>query len=444
MTSELAVLLDGTVIGTVQQLRSGNLRFTYEHAWRERDDAYPLSLSLPLTTSVHDDRTVRNYLTGLLPDNDKILAAWGRRFSVSASNPFALLSYMGEDCPGAVQFTPLDRVARLQSRRSPKVEWLTEHDVGARLAALTSTHPTGRQAGDLGYFSLPGAQPKIALLHDPKQDRWGIPSGRTPTTHILKPHTGQYDGFVENEYICLQLARSIGLPAARGDVRDFAGQRAIVVERYDRLPSPRGPTRVHQEDLCQALGVSSATKYENEGGPGIAPIVSILRTHSSDPAGDVSTFLDAIALNWIIGGTDAHAKNYSILIAARRVRLAPLYDIISVLPYSDPARDVRKLKLAMRIGGEYQLDAVTWRQWAKLAQQVGVGEEEMITRVRQLAEFVGDTIGALCHDVRQTGIRHPILKTMPEVIRTHAARCVAVVSGYRRTVGRGRTAGKSA
>lgn len=431
MISELAVLLGGDVIGVVQQLRSGQFRFTYDQTWRGRDDAYPLSLSLPLAALVHEDAAVRSYLAGLLPDNDKILTEWGRRFGVSARNPFALLTYMGEDCPGAVQFVPPDQVTQLQSRRNPKVEWLTEHDIGARLAALTQGHQTGRQSGDPGYFSLPGAQPKIALLYDPEKSRWGIPSGRIPTTHILKPPTGQYDGVAENEYMCLELARSIGLPAARGHVRDFAGQQAIVVERYDRLPSPRGPARIHQEDLCQALGIPSATKYENEGGPGIAAIAALLHTHSTRPEIDVLTFLDAVVLNWVISGTDAHAKNYSILIAPGQVRLAPLYDVISVLPYLDATRSTRKLKLAMRIGGEYKVDAITWRQWVKLAHQIGVSEVETISRVRLVAQSVADTIGTVCGDAYKAGIRHPILNTMEKAIRDSATRCIANMSGYR-------------
>lgn len=429
MTSELVVVLGGTVAGTVQQLRDGRLRFVYEQAWRDNDEAYPLSLSLPLAIPVHDHELVRNYLTGLLPDNDKILTAWGRQFGVSSRNPFALLKHMGEDCPGAVQFVPPDRLQQLQDRHNPKVEWLTEQEIGRRLKALTQNHQTGRRPEDPGYFSLPGAQPKIALLRD-QEGHWGIPSGRIPTTHILKPPTGQYDGLVENEYLCLQLARAIGLPVARGAVQEFAGQQAIVIERYDRLPSSQGFIRIHQEDLCQALGLSSAIKYENEGGPGIADILSLLRAYSSQPEHDISTFLDAVALNWVLGGTDGHGKNYSILIAPGQVRLAPLYDIISVLPYLESKHSIRKTKLAMRIGGEYKIDSITWRQWSKLAIEVRRSEVEMISRVRLIAEFAADAITPLCEDAYEAGIRHPILKTMASEIQARAIRCISILSGY--------------
>ena len=81
------------------------------------------------------------------------------------------------------------------------------------------------------------------------------------------------------------------------------------------------------------------------------------------------SFVDAVGFNWLIAGTDAHAKNYSLLMAAgRSVRLAPLYDVASILPYGDT--DLHKAKLAMKIGGEYQLLLIGLRHWQKLARGI--------------------------------------------------------------------------
>ncbi|MGA7631477.1 MAG: HipA domain-containing protein [Terriglobales bacterium] len=124
-----------------------------------------------------------------------------------------------------------------------------------------------RAATDTGQFSLAGAQPKTALLLEGR--RWGVPSGRTPTTHILKPPTGEWDGHAEIEHFCLLLARASGLVVPNSSVRRFRAEIAIVIERYDRIRSSDGWLRVHQEDMCQALGLHPAKKYENEGGPGV-------------------------------------------------------------------------------------------------------------------------------------------------------------------------------
>ena len=161
---------------------------------------------------------------------------------------------------------------------------------------------------DTGQFSLAGAQPKTALLF--QNDRWGIPSGRLPTTHILKPPTGQFDGHADNEHICLMLARSLGLSAAQSTVMHFKKEIAIVIERYDRQRKGNDIIRVHREDICQVLGIAPAKNYQNEGGPSAYDIVQLLRTYSTDRETDLNTFIDALGFNWLITGTDAHAKNY--------------------------------------------------------------------------------------------------------------------------------------
>src|SRR5258708_13428548 len=80
---------------------------------------------------------------------------------------------------------------------------------------------------------------------------------------------------------------------------DFGGERGMVVERYDRRRVEGRLRRVHQEDICQALGLPPTKKYENEGGPGVRHIVELLRTHSTDRDQDIETFLEAVAFNWL-------------------------------------------------------------------------------------------------------------------------------------------------
>lgn len=209
---------------------------------------------------------------------------------------------------------------------------------------------------DAGQFSLAG-EPKTALLYE--NGRWGVPSGRMPTTHILKPPTGDYDGHAENQHVCMQLAAALGLATAGSQVLRFEDQVAIVVARYDRQRTDAGIVRVHQEDMCQALGILPTAKYENEGGRGAR---ADRRSHQNILHSGGG---DALAFNWLIGGTDAHAKNYSMLIGAHgRARLAPLYDIASILPYDF---DPQKIRSAMKIGAEYRIRDIGPYRWRRLA-----------------------------------------------------------------------------
>src|SRR5262249_42801651 len=163
---------------------------------------------------------------GLLPENPLVIDRWARHFQVSPADPFALLAHVGEDCPGAVQLVPTERVDAMLRGRAPRVQWLSEAEVAERLRLLRVDAAAWRRPTDTGQFSLAGAQPKTALLQT--QGRLGVPSGRTPTTHILKPPLGDFDGHAENEHVCLSLARALGLASAHSEVTRFGREVAIV------------------------------------------------------------------------------------------------------------------------------------------------------------------------------------------------------------------------
>jgi serine/threonine-protein kinase HipA len=214
------------------------------------------------------------------------------------------------------------------------------------------------------------------------------------------------------------------MPVARSRVARFGEEVAIVVERYDRLRVAKGLVRVHQEDICQALAVHPAQKYESEGGPGAREVVELLREHSREPLADVLTFVDALAFSWLTAGTDAHAKNYSILIGPEgRVRLAPLYDLASALPYA--GKQLQKVKLAMSIGGRYRLREIGAYRWEKLAADLKLPEDEVRTRVRSMAATLPDLATALLRRTRKEGLSHPMLASFVVALGRRSVRCAA-------------------
>ncbi|PQA86015.1 type II toxin-antitoxin system HipA family toxin [Hyphococcus luteus] len=421
MTGELIVLLGGNEIGRVTQDKRARMKFIYDDKWQNTRGAYPLSLSMPLAASEHDHAVIDAFIWGLLPDNEFVLSKWAQKFQVSARNSFALISQVGEDCAGAVQFVQPERLEAIQNAGPGSIEWIDETEIAERLKALRADHSAWRRPRDTGQFSLAGAQPKTALLYQNK--RWGIPSGRMPTTHILKPPTGEFDGHAENEHFCLMLARALGLPTVSSSVMHFDGEPAIVVERYDRQFTDDGLVRIHQEDMCQALGIPPTQKYENEDGPGVARIVDLLREVSGEAKEDVATFIDAIAFNWLIAGTDAHAKNYSLLIgAAGRARLAPLYDLASALPYDE--FDPMKLKLAMKLGGKYRLRDIYARQWTKLADEIRLKSDDILNRIKTITESLPDVAASTQQDMKDAGLKHPVIDRLAERLTARAEECL--------------------
>jgi serine/threonine-protein kinase HipA len=428
----MLVFLYGAQIGTVEETGSRRFVFRYLDEWREEGLGIPLSLSMPMVRAEHSGPVVAAYLAGLLPDNIQILQAIARDapYPVSPNNPFALLTYVGEECAGAVQFVVPER--REETTAEGRIDWLDEAGVANVLArARRGLPPVGRE-DRRGHFSLPGAQPKAALHREvsPAGERWGVPSGRTPTTHILKPPIPDLDGQLENEHFCLTLANELGFKAARSAVRSFGDERAIVVERYDRFRGRDGRfLRAHQEDMCQALGVPPEKKYERDGGPGVSSIVhDVLRASAgsrADVEADVRRFLDAVALNWLIAGTDAHAKNFSILHdAGGRFRLAPLYDMNSALPYYD----LREVKSSLKIGGTYEMNLQP-HHWERLARDCRVEPEEVLGTLRRLVADLPDAASRVVARCRHSGLNHPVF---PQLLDGLAARCRSLQSVYSR------------
>jgi len=420
VTDRLIAVANGEVMGHVTRHVRGRLAFSYDEAWRQASGAYPLSLSMPLAVAEYGHDVIERWLWGLLPDNENILARWARLFHVSARSAFSLLRATGEDCPGGVQFAAPDRVDRLLGARTREVDWLTEEQVGARLGALNEDGSAWRLPGDAGRFSLAGAQAKTALYF--ADGRWGVPRGRTPTTHILKPPIPGFPGHCENEHLCLALARAVGIPATRSSVRRFAEEPALVVERYDRVSAADGIVRLHQEDLCQALGLPPTAKYEGDGGPGCGRMAHAIQTCSSRPGRDLRTFVRALALNWVIGGTDAHAKNFSLLIGAGgKASLAPLYDVASLLPY--PGHYEPRLRLAAKIGGEARLGYIQVRHWTRFAGEVGLPAADVLALCETVAVDVAGRLPGIVSAARAEGLDHEILGRLEEKIGARATAC---------------------
>ena len=167
-----------------------------------------------------------------------------------------------------------------------------------------------------------------------------LPTGTTPTTHILKPQIGRVPSFhgevdmttsVQNEHVCMSLCKAFGLDVADTEILVLDEQLlALSVKRFDRQIDRRGRLlRLPQEDLCQAQSVPPTLKYEVDGGPGIADCLGLLKS-SDEPEKDRKAFMKAQLVFWLIGATDGHAKNFSIALKPQgRFSLTPLYDILS-------------------------------------------------------------------------------------------------------------------
>lgn len=422
MTDRLAVILGDEVAGSLKRGDDGRLAFTYDDGYRSRGGATPLSTSMPLHVRRYGDEVVTPWLWGLLPDNDRVLQRWSERFQVSLRTPFGLLaSPVGLDCAGAVRFVEDEALSHLLDDPG-SVAWLTEGEVADRLRNLhrDATAWLGRDFA--GRFSLAGVQAKTALRCD--GTRWGVPEGAQATSHILKPAILGLDDHDLNEHLCLRAAGLAGMLVVGTEVRAFEDQSALVVERYDRRRLADGTlARVHQEDLCQALGLHPSRKYQAEGGPGPEDIAGVLRRSMSVEAATdaVWRFADALLWNWVIAGSDAHAKNYSLLLHGDQARLAPLYDVASALPYAHE----REVRMAMKLGGEYRLHVQRASSWPTMAAGLGVDADGLRGRAQRLVDAAPGAFAVAAGEVAHLPSALP--QRLVEAVAARAARCASML-----------------
>lgn len=200
-------------------------------------------------------------------------------------------------------------------------------------------------------------------------------------------------------------------------------EQALCIERYDRMRQAKGYMRVHQEDVCQSLSVPPSRKYESDGGPGAIEIASLLRQAlpSSIAEAAVWQFLDGLIWNWIIGGTDAHAKNYSVLLSGDDVRLAPLYDLASALPYD--GSDELKLKLAMKLGDEYRLKAHRPSTWPRMADALGLDQDAVVARVATMLGNAVDSLSSVAKHDAVRSLRSRLPTRLVDAVAQRVERC---------------------
>lgn len=403
----LDVLIEGRLAGSLDIANPTEPVFRYDDGYRASARATPLSTRFAIEHGgPFSDADAYHWLLGLLPTDQRVLNSRCIEHQVPANHPLMLLSTpMGAECAGAVQFCPPSQTDELLEGKGGHHD-LTDDEVSDWLQEL-SRDPAHRPNHVSGQgFSLSGMQPKIALLR--RGGRWAAPWGSVPTTHILKiTRSVEFPHEALIEHLTMESARRIGLQVSVTEVAVYDDLEVIIVSRYDRVipPGSKEPVRIHQEDLCQALGVHPDLKYQWQGGPTPSVIASLLRNiRRVRPEITIEKFCDMLIFQWLIVGTDAHSKNYSLLLDGRECELAPLYDSASWLPYRG-FTPISKLRLGMKIGRDYSLSSSDRPSaLARLSQSLGLQPKPILERSVELASklprAVRDSVESLPADLQ--------------------------------------------
>ena len=388
---QLDVYMEGTVniIGKLSRADNGSLSFAYEEGYT----GMPLSVRLPIGGQF-GDAEARSFFANLLQEGVQ-LDHIADKYRIERSDIAGLLAHLGKECPGALSIVP-------EGMPSAKTPGILAEDytpfTDQELAEDVHQLYMGRAPRKNVEFSLAGVQSKIAVSvdHDGRilQPKEGTGA---PTTHILKVGNANDEVLVENEFVCLKTAKALGIPVIECEMRYAGGIPYLLVPRYDRKIKNGVVRRLHQEDCCQAIGLPPTMKYQKDGDPhdetrrANFDNLMALQNKTRDPLSFRAAIFDITFFNYLIGNSDAHAKNFALLYDANRPLLAHFYDLVCVAMYPEYSQE-----FAMRIGGQKLWDDIERDDWQAFIQTAGIRgaarDRILNDKLKRMAENILDTM----------------------------------------------------
>jgi serine/threonine-protein kinase HipA len=342
----------------------------------------------------------------------------GRKLGAAPEDTIAILAEIGRDTAGALSIG--------KPGSADPGGWVPVPNDAALERIITELPSKPFLVGEDGVsMSLAGVQNKLGVAIDAK-GRVCIPHDGAPSTHILKPDSESLFGGVQNEALCMTLARACGLNAA-SVTTGRAGKRSyLLVTRYDRVEQDGRWRRLHQEDFCQALGKPPSAKYEANQtgikGPTAADMFALTRNAMRAP--DLIGLLDHVVFSVLACNTDAHAKNYSLMISGRGFSLAPLYDVMCAAAWDNITRN-----LAQKIAGKNRGEHLMRRHWEAFAVECGLSPSRLVRRVEELAGTVLREVKGAAAAVGAMPAGSHVL--MPRFVAAVEQRARAIIAGLR-------------
>lgn len=418
----LIVQWNGKTVGHIVPHRKGRVKFSYAHQWLEKGER-PVSLSLPCSEEEFDAQKSTAFFDNLLPE-EGMYRDLCREARLDEADIYNFLRLFGKECAGALVIAPEETAA---SSQAPAYRDITNE----LEAILEKNHgmPQGSLIAETGArLSIAGAQNKLPIVL--QEGKFLVPEEGSfaPTSAILKPTSARFPDLHRNELFCMELARSAGLQTPEATILQIGNYQAYVTTRYDREHTEGGIVRIHQEDFCQALGISRIYKYEEHNGPGFAACGKILlHPLVGNNASAREDFITCALFNYAIGNCDAHGKNFSLLYDEQNISLALFYDLVSTMAYPELEQ-----KFAMAIGKTYRFDRIAGHSWKQFAADMNVRPERLFSLMEKLHKSVMPAVEPLAAQHERQYGASPVYERLVRIVRDGLTRLMRVVEESRK------------
>ena len=389
----LDVYLYGERIGILSPAGQGDCEFAYSKNCLERfgSGAPVLSTSLPTTDQPYSPRATKAFVEGLLPEGMRRLKL-ARELGIDPGDGYGLIAEIGRDCVGGAVFLPRDDPALYLA---PSIAWVGDNEL-EELVCAPPPRLFDPERPQRMRSALPGVRHKLSLTRPRPGGRWAWPQAGMPSTHIVKPETGEYPEMVPNEMFCTTVVREAGLFVASAVVETIAGRPCLVSERFDRTREHREVKQLHQESFSQALSFAPDADPDSEeaDGPGFAESCGLLRAVGQEKR--ITNLLAATLCDYILGNGDAHGRNFALMVVPEGSLLAPFYDIVSNAVYDDPthvgmtiAEDYAETAYLLELAEICEEGRIDFEHCRRVAANVSVSMSRALETVAEQARSEG-------------------------------------------------------
>jgi serine/threonine-protein kinase HipA len=358
----------------------------FAHHLTYRPDARPedfVSLVMPVRPETWSWPALHPFFQVNLPEGFLLSVLKEQLGPHLGGRPLDLLAVVGQNSIGRVPLAPsggltipgstLDFTDLLHGERSADV-----------FMELLHTYAASGVSGVAPKFLSPQTQ---ALFH-----KGALKTER----HIIKGSSEKLPYLALNEHLGMQVAARAGAAVARTQISDDG--QILVVERFDVTEEG---ARLGFEDCCSLLGLSPEDKY-NSTWERVARLIG-----DFVPAAALGAAREQLALTllltYALGNADCHTKNLALLYSNENdVRLAPVYDMLTILAYDSYARNPP----GMYVGG-----SKSWTPGKALGlflqQRLGFDPPRQRALVDRVTLAVSDTFSELLDHIRYTpGFAH--------------------------------------
>lgn len=260
-------------------------------------------------------------------------------------------------------------------------------------------------------LTVPGVQKKLSL-HLAEDAGARLTVVDYPTGYILKPQTEEYDLLPEYEQLAMTLAETAGIQTVPHALMKVSGQYAYITKRIDR-EIKRGNMKLYaMEDFCQISNRLTQDKYKGS----YESCGRIIKKYSIRSGLDLSELFLRTAFSFIIGNSDMHLKNFSLIEkepATRQFCLSKAYDILPVsliLP-----EDTEQLALTLN-GRKKNIRKKDFLAFAKSLELPEKSAENMLKKLGALkTEFLEQCDESCLPPEKRTGMKELIARRIEDI-----------------------------